>query len=510
MGFLDSQVTHQPYFKIEVGEMGGKGTIKNKVDATRALDKMLQDVTITRQLKKATKMSATFSFGVTDELQDTVDPKQTPYFFFGRSTSANKIDKFTPGMEVTAGYYNLGPLDRTVKLVQYTKSLGVIKGAPLQGLIQSDALAFRGGMKPPSVTGGQNGELTFRVEGVLSSATKGSAAGGGLDRLKQTLKGKIRRGGAIKNTPSANTERLSGLTGIQVLGKISSMMETIFPSDDPVYSDTTLDAVTSSKMLASYFILPDDMPMMEPSFFEFIESRLDFLNRFCDHYGLDYAEHPVDDANTFIFFPRDPSSLLTALKLSTGEHEGILAPYPGLLTAMDLRFGEAVTNFNYTHNAVTAQGGSFTATLPSGETYQLKIDNAAIKRAVKDQFGEIPGTSKLGAGVDVARHFFNLAKTNESAFINMFTAVVLNVKDKTAVTKANSIGTSGLTLKLDLKWGIPGLKPGGLIHFAQPAEVGQKVDLIPAPVQGLYRVVKVVDKFNATSNIFTQSLTCKK
>ena len=69
------------------------------------------------------------------------------------------------------------------------------------------------------------------------------------------------------------------------------------------------------------------------------------------------------------------------------------------------------------------------------------------------------------------------------------------------------MGKGGTTLTLDLKWGMPGFQPGGLIYFSQPES---SFSLIAPPVQGVYRVTKVVDKFDATNNVFSQSLTCKR
>lgn len=497
MGFLDGKSTYQPYFRLLVGyDPGGEGLV-NPVNVGDILTKSIKNITVTHEVGKPTTMEIQFEYGVTSELDNFLDGQPSPYLFF---------DAKNLGMRLEAGYRGLDPLDRIIEVAQIDPSTWKpVEGPYSRGFVSQQAVLFTGRPGRPRVTGDNAGMVTITVKG-HSSPSMRDFPGGGFDLIKTTdTRGKPVRSSSIRPTEDNPGENTGFTPGSTVASTIRDACEEVFNSSSDINRGVEYDF---GLLQAWPGVSPNDQGWFKPYFIPRVESPYEYLRRLCDYYGVQFLEIPNEETNSvkLIFYPAGNSAdYYRAVSLKKGER-GVLTP--SQTQALVLLYGYGVTSFSYDLQPVTVQGNKVTSITESGDSFEIEIDDEAVKEAVRVQFASLEGGPSLSNAADVGKHFINLSRSNPLEFIKMFTTITGNPGSRPDFVKPAGVGSGGHRLELNLKWAIPGLLPMTQAYFGQPKNTGAQNNVVlPKSTQQVYRIQKVVDKFDAKNEIYTQSLS---
>lgn len=510
--FFDNQI-HQPYYRVQVGFRDSDGKINSSFDATESLAKLITGIKSTREAGGASKIEISTSYGISDELSFAVEGRgelaniPPPYYWL--------MVRSPPSVQISVdlGYRNLSPDDRFINIIPLTPDLKIQSsasgGVPFRAMVQQQASVFVGPLEKPSVSGDSSGVISSTMTGKSSIGVKDNPSSLWDVRFRDS-RGKEVRGSHFerqsKDSQNQNLIRLKD--AIKSAVEDSNLFPEEYLSEEGIEFDYTgIETATVERR---------DIPSWEPNFIPVLQSPLEYLNEICEHYGVEWVERPRDDSDSkdagkvIMFLPASASTYNNYYIWLTQSRSDVQPVTSLPVYALELLYGVAVTNFNFTYNPVAAgSGSSVTVLAEDGETYQVQLDDAAIKAWVQQKYEEFKGKGgSISSGLSTAEFFQEWSKRDPTGFIAAFTVIVRNQSHRNAVNKTTGTGHSGVRLSVDLKWAIPGLVPGSLIYFDEPPKVGTTTQILPEAVKGIWKVNKVVDTFNASSEIMTQSLDC--
>lgn len=535
--FFDNS-SKQPFWNIYIGAAGrvASGTEPlaneaNMADAPSVQDS-IQSITITQRGKAGAGKSTseahiTMEYGASDS-----SPPPFPF-----------VDLAFPGtnpdnrMVIEIGYRGLiDPAEIEVVPVSWTESKGFVYDR--YGIVKTNmatrAIVFAGKTDRPSMSGSNDGRLTL-IAVAKSAADIHSKAGSAITLVEKAKRDYVvfdeevvtKFASSIKSRinlyPAGDPTKV---TGESIRSALLQIEKEVFQADPAV--GKTVQFSTEALSRWKPVSLPDSLPKIV-RYVSRLESKFEFLNRFCEYVGLTYlvvqarngveivsfyqtvSGNSVDDNKELVRVAKDADE---SRKAADRAFES-LKPYTGFSEhvpknhSLILRYGIEVVSFNYqatnvplvTRDPNTKEINSITKADSDGTLVTYKVDKAKIKA----YFVKLRGSGVSNSAI--ASYIASWVKDDVDSFIATFTTMT-PASGKKHYAKQEMYGKSGIVLSLNLKWAIPGMVPKkDFIVFAGADKVDK---LIPDYVEGVYRLDELVYKLDATTDILTQTLKCRK
>lgn len=498
-----------PYFDMAYGLFDANGEeLSDPLDFRQVVGNAIRSVVITLEMAKPPEMDLVLEYGAASDqiIYAPIQPATT------QDPTKPSVLKGSRRVAFRAGYRGITSLsDRYVGLYEIGTEPGkptfgkpVNKGDIIPGYVVPDATLFVGTLLQPTVSGSENGTITVSFKLI--------AASGAFEKLqlgvvpKSSKSNSTYAGYFIQDAPQTTATPSKKIKEL-VQGTLGDILK------DELENTILVDYKRIESLVSPIELYPI-------RFTSAFETRYEAIRRMCKAYGVSFIiDYPkANGAETWRFFPTQLKGFLDSFPQGAnqaGAHPSSIpaAPPAGQSTpataapvgtpttspyAVILKYGEAVINFSFSITQSvqlgTNDGQSTITREEDGATVTYVVSSEKVERAIGNK-----------SAADVLQFVKSEIQRDPNDFILNFCNVKTTLSAQPRLQPP--VGAGGRTLTLALRHALPSLAPGALVWFDI---AGERSDYFPSYVPGLYTVVKVTNKFDATKDIWSQTLECKR